>query len=93
MRAIPVMQRFGYPVGFDATHSVQLPGGNKDSSGGQREFVPVLARGAIACGANFLFMEAHENPDEAKSDKASQLPFSELSPLLDQLKGFYEMVH
>lgn len=93
MRSIPVMQRFGFPVGFDATHSVQLPGGNKDSSGGQREFVPILARGAIACGANFLFMEAHANPDEALSDKASQLPFSELPPLLDQLKGFYEMVH
>ena len=93
MRAIPVMQKFGYPVGFDATHSVQLPGGNKDSSGGQREFVPVLARGALACGADFLFMEAHHNPDVAMSDKASQIPFSELPALLDQMKALYELVH
>jgi 2-dehydro-3-deoxyphosphooctonate aldolase (KDO 8-P synthase) len=92
MRAIPEMQKFGYPVGFDATHSVQLPGGEKDSSGGQREFVSLLAKGAIACGANFLFLEAHPNPEEAKSDKASQISFAALPALLDQLKVLYEVV-
>jgi 2-dehydro-3-deoxyphosphooctonate aldolase (KDO 8-P synthase) len=92
MRSIPVMQKFGYPVGFDATHSVQLPGGEKESSGGQREFIPVLARGALACGADFIFMEAHPNPAEAKSDKASQMPFKELPALLEQMKVLYEMV-
>ena len=92
MRSIPVMQKFGFPVGFDATHSVQLPGGDKETSGGQREFVPLLARGALACGADFVFMEAHANPAEAKSDKATQMPFSELPALLDQMKVLYELV-
>jgi len=91
-RSIPIMQKLGYPVGFDATHSVQLPGGNGTSSGGQREFIPYLAKAALAVGANFLFMEAHPNPQEAKSDKASQIPFSELPSLLMQLKRLYEHV-
>jgi len=89
-RSIPIMQKLGYPVGFDATHSVQLPGGNGTSSGGQREFIPYLAKAAIAVGANFLFMEAHPNPNEAKSDKASQIPFAELPTLLLELKRLYE---
>ena len=92
MRSIPVMQKYGFPVGFDATHSVQLPGGEKESSGGQREFVPLLARGALACGADFIFLEAHENPDEAKSDKATQMPFKDLPALLDQMKALYELI-
>jgi 2-dehydro-3-deoxyphosphooctonate aldolase (KDO 8-P synthase) len=90
MRGIPIMQKLGYPVGFDATHSVQLPGGNGTSSGGQREFVPPLAKAALAAGANFLFMEAHPNPEEAKSDKAAQIPFSALASLLNSLKRLYD---
>src|SRR4029079_7030554 len=62
MRCIPIMQKFGVPVCFDATHSVQLPGGNGTSSGGQREFIPVLAKAAIAAGVDCLFMESHPNP-------------------------------
>ena len=67
-RAVPIMQSFGYPVVFDATHSVQLPGANGTSSGGDRRFVPVLAKAAMAAGANALFFEVHPDPDNAKSD-------------------------
>lgn len=90
MRAIPIMQSFGYPVCFDATHSVQLPGGLGTSSGGQREFIPVLAKAAIAAGANCLFMEAHPNPAEAKSDSASVIALADLPPLLDKLTALYQ---
>lgn len=86
MRAIPVMQEFGYPVCFDATHAVQLPGGNGTSSGGQRQFICVLARAAVAAGADMVFIEAHANPAEAKSDKETQLPLGQLEELLTQLK-------
>jgi 2-dehydro-3-deoxyphosphooctonate aldolase (KDO 8-P synthase) len=92
MRSIPLMQSIGFPVCFDATHSVQLPGGLGTSSGGQREFIPVLAKAAIAAGANCLFMEAHPNPSEAKSDAASVLSFQELIPLLTTLKRLYEVI-
>ncbi len=92
MRAIPIMQKFGFPVCFDATHSVQLPGGNGNSSGGQREFIPVLAKAAIAAGCNCLFMESHPNPTLAKSDKDSVLPFSELKELLSLLKQLYDLL-
>lgn len=92
MRAIPLMQSFGYPVCFDATHSVQLPGGLGSSSGGQREFIPVLAKAAVAAGANCLFMEAHPDPSAAKSDASSVLDFKELIPLLTTLKRLYEVV-
>ncbi len=92
-RAIPIMQSLGVPVCFDATHSVQLPGGMGDRSGGQREFIPVLAKAAIAVGADCLFMEAHPNPDEAKSDAASVLSFDALPKLLDELKRLYEVTH
>lgn len=92
MRAIPIMQGFGVPVCFDATHSVQLPGGQGDSSGGQREFIPVLAKAAIAAGANCLFMEAHPDPRQAKSDAASVLDFKELPSLLSILERLYAVI-
>ena len=93
MRGIPIMQGFGVPVCFDATHSVQLPGGNGASSGGQREFIPTLAKAAIAAGADCLFMEAHPDPEHAKSDKDSVIPFASLPVLLEQLKRLYEVVN
>jgi len=89
MRAIPIMKKSGYPVCFDATHSVQLPGGNGTSSGGQREFVSTLARAAVASGCDCLFIEAHPNPKEAQSDKESQVPLDELEPLLISLKRIH----
>lgn len=92
MRGIPIMQQFGYPVCFDATHAVQKPGGLGEMSGGDREFIPVLAKAAIAAGANCLFMEAHPNPAEAKSDAASVLDFETLDRLLPQLKQLYELI-
>lgn len=92
MRSIPLMQELGYPVCFDATHSVQLPGGKGDSSGGEKKFVAPLAKAAIAAGANSLFIEAHSNPDAAKSDGANMVSFSELPRLLDVLEEIYEVV-
>ena len=85
MRSIPIMQRFGVPVIFDATHSVQLPGGAGDKSGGQREFAPVLARAATAAGANGLFIETHPQPDKALSDGPNMIP-------LDQMAGFLKTI-
>ncbi len=85
MRAIPQMSQFGYPIIFDATHSVQQPGGMGITSGGQREFVPVLARAAISIGVSGLFLEVHENPDDAPSDGPNMLKISELSALLSKL--------
>jgi 2-dehydro-3-deoxyphosphooctonate aldolase (KDO 8-P synthase) len=93
MRAIPIMQKSGVPVCFDATHSVQLPGGNGVSSGGQREFIPTLAKAAIAAGADCLFMESHPDPDNAKSDRDSVLAFKDLPELLIKLKRLYEVTH
>ena len=91
MRAIPIMQQFGVPVCFDATHSVQLPGGQGAQSGGQREFIPVLAKAAIAAGANCLFMESHSDPKNAKSDASSVLDFKDLPRLLLQMERLYEV--
>lgn len=85
-RAIPIMQSFGYPVVFDATHSVQLPGGLGNASGGQAEFIPILARCAIAAGADAIFMEVHEDPKSAKSDGPNNLPLFLLKDLLETLK-------
>lgn len=93
MRAIPIMQSFGVPVCYDASHSVQLPGGQGTSSGGQREFIPILSKSAIAAGCNALFIEAHPNPKEAKSDKDSVFPFADLPDLLKTLKAIYEVVN
>ncbi len=92
MRSIPIMQKFGFPVCFDATHSVQLPGGNGSSSGGQREFIPTLAKAAVAAGCNCLFIESHPDPSKALSDKDSVVPFSALPDLLKVLKKLYNVV-
>ncbi len=93
MRAIPVMQGFGVPVCFDATHSVQLPGGKGDSTGGERHFIPVLAKAAIAAGANCLFIESHPDPSKALSDAPSVLDYKDLPHLIDQLCRLYEIVN
>ncbi len=93
MRAIPIMQRFGFPVFFDATHSVQLPGGLGNASGGQKEFVPLLARASLASGANGLYVETHPNPAQAKSDSQSQLSFEELPHLIKEWERIYEAVN
>lgn len=89
MRSIPVMQSFGFPVCFDASHSVQMPGGLGTSSGGQREFIPTLAKAAVAAGCNALFIEAHPNPQTAKSDAASVYPFQDLPRLLYWVDQIY----
>jgi 2-dehydro-3-deoxyphosphooctonate aldolase (KDO 8-P synthase) len=82
MRSIPILKQLGCPVVFDATHSVQLPGGGGDKSSGQREFAPVLARAALAAGANGLFIETHPNPDRALSDGPNMIPLTEMPGLL-----------
>lgn len=92
MRAIPIMQKFGFPVCFDASHSTQLPGGLGDASGGQREFIPTLAAAAVAAGCNALFIEAHPDPTLAKSDAATVLPFDALKVLLRRLEILYDAV-
>lgn len=92
MRSIPIMQGFGVPVCFDATHAVQLPGGLGHASGGQREFIPVLAKAALAAGANCLFMEAHDQPDQAKSDSSSVLNIQELPALLATFEKLYDLI-
>ena len=84
MRSIPILKRNGFPVVFDATHSVQLPGGSGDKSGGQREFAPVLARCALAAGADGLFVETHPDPDRAWSDGPNMIPLAEMSRWIAQ---------
>jgi 2-dehydro-3-deoxyphosphooctonate aldolase (KDO 8-P synthase) len=88
MRALPVLAETGWPVVFDATHSVQQPGGQGDRSGGQREYVPVLARAAIAIGVAALFIETHQDPDNAPSDGPNMIPLSDLPELLARLQQF-----
>jgi len=85
MRALPILAETGVPVIFDATHSVQQPGGQGASSGGERRFVPVLARAAVAVGVAGLFIETHQNPDHAPSDGPNMVPLKELKPLLREL--------
>ena len=85
MRSIPILRGFGCPVIFDATHSVQLPGGGGDRSGGQRELAPVLARCALAAGANGVFLETHPEPDRALSDGPNMIPLAEMPKLLRNL--------
>jgi 2-dehydro-3-deoxyphosphooctonate aldolase (KDO 8-P synthase) len=87
MRSLAVMRETGCPVVFDATHSVQLPGGQGESSGGQREFIPVLARAAIAVGVSGLFMETHPDPGRALSDGPNAWPLGQIEDLLTTLKG------
>ena len=85
MRGLAVMRRTGCPVVFDATHSVQLPGGQGSASGGQRQFVPVLARAAVACGISGLFMETHPDPERALSDGPNAWPLGRMRELLQVL--------
>jgi len=88
MRALPIMGQIGCPVVFDATHSVQQPGGQGTTSGGQREFVPVLARAAVAVGVAALFMETHPDPDNAPSDGPNMVPMREFEGLISELLAF-----
>jgi len=88
MRALPILARSGAPVIFDATHSVQQPGGQGTSSGGEREFVPVLARAAVAVGIAGVFIETHQDPDKAPSDGPNMLPLKDMEPLLKRLIAF-----
>jgi 2-dehydro-3-deoxyphosphooctonate aldolase (KDO 8-P synthase) len=88
MRALPILKRLGAPVIFDATHSVQQPGGQGDTSGGEREFVPVLARAAVAVGVAGVFIETHQDPDKAPSDGPNMLPLKDMDLLLRQLVAF-----
>ena len=90
-RALPLMARTGYPVVFDATHSVQQPGGQGASSGGQREFVPALARAALAVGVAAVFIETHQDPDRAPSDGPTMIPLSEMPALLRRLRQFDDL--
>ena len=85
MRSLPIMAKNGYPVVYDATHSVQQPGGMGEKSGGQREFVEYLARAAIAVGVAAIFIETHPNPDNAPSDGPNMVPLSKMRDLLKQL--------
>lgn len=88
MRALPILAEMGYPVVFDATHSVQQPGGTGTSSGGQREFVPVLARSAISIGVAAVFIETHQDPDKAPSDGPNMIKFKDMPALLETLVAF-----
>ncbi len=90
MRSLPQMQAFGYPVIFDATHSVQQPGGLGGASGGQREFVPVLARAAVAVGVQGVFMESHIDPENAPSDGPNMIPLDEMAAVLSTLARISE---
>ncbi|SLN19051.1 2-dehydro-3-deoxyphosphooctonate aldolase [Pseudoruegeria aquimaris] len=92
MRALPIMAQTGCPVIFDATHSVQLPGGLGSSTGGQREFVPPLARAAVAVGVGGVFIETHEEPARSPSDGPNMVPLAEMGALLDQLKALDDVV-
>lgn len=92
MTALPQMRSFGYPVVFDATHSVQLPTMEGNRTGGRREFIPTLSRAAVASGIDALFLEVHTEPDRAKCDAASCLRLDEIAPLLEILKSIDEIV-
>ena len=91
MRGLPIMAQTGYPIVFDATHSVQQPGGLGGASGGQREFAPVLARAAIAIGVAAVFIEAHQDPDHAPSDGPTMIPLDQMAALLDNLLAFDQL--
>ena len=91
-RGFPVIRSFGYPVIFDVTHSLQLPGGRGDASGGQREFALTLARAAVAAGVDGLFVEVHPDPDRALSDASTMIPLDEIETLLRQTKALHDMV-
>jgi 2-dehydro-3-deoxyphosphooctonate aldolase (KDO 8-P synthase) len=92
MRSLVLMREFGWPIVFDATHSVQLPGGGGDKSDGQRELVPDLTRGAVGVGVDVLFMEVHPDPDNAPSDGPNMLKMNDLPELLEQIKSIDSLV-
>jgi 2-dehydro-3-deoxyphosphooctonate aldolase (KDO 8-P synthase) len=92
-RGIPIMKGFGFPIVFDATHSVQLPGGDGTCSGGERKYASYLARAAVAAGANGVFMEVHPDPDNALCDGPNSLPLEEVKPLLIMLKDIHSLVN
>jgi 2-dehydro-3-deoxyphosphooctonate aldolase (KDO 8-P synthase) len=91
-RSIPIMKGFDFPVIFDATHSVQLPGGSGSCSGGQREFVETLAKAAVAAGADGIFIEVHPDPDSALCDGPNSLPLDQVRPILGLLKEIHHLV-
>ena len=91
-RSFPVLQKYGYPVVFDVTHSVQLPGGQGHASGGQPEFIETLARAGVAAGVDGIFLETHDNPAKALSDGANALPLDQLAALLSRLKEISSLV-
>ncbi len=93
MRSIPIMQKTGFPVVYDATHSVQLPGGEGSSSGGQREFIVPLSRAAVAAGCNAVFMEVHEDPDKAPCDGPNMLKIDNFEILAKQLMEVNQLLH
>lgn len=93
MRAIPIMKAMGYPVCFDASHSAQLPGGLSKTTGGQRQFIPTLAKAAIAAGCHLLFIESHPEPERAKSDSTTVFPYDALEKLLQQLIPLHRLIH
>ncbi len=93
MRSIPILQGYGYPVCYDASHSVQLPGGLGHASSGERQYIPTLTRAAIAAGCNCLFIESHPRPEEAKSDPKTVFPINGLTALLHQILPIYEIIH
>jgi 2-dehydro-3-deoxyphosphooctonate aldolase (KDO 8-P synthase) len=88
MRALPILAKTGHPVVFDATHSVQQPGGQGTTSGGQREFAPILARAAVSLGVAAVFMETHQDPDSAPSDGPNMIPLNEISGVIEMLMDF-----
>ncbi len=91
-RAIPIMQKFGYPICFDASHSIQMPGALKTSSGGTKEYIPHLAKAAIVVGANALFIECHPDPKNAKSDSATVMRFDDLKVLLKDIERIHSAI-
>jgi 2-dehydro-3-deoxyphosphooctonate aldolase (KDO 8-P synthase) len=92
MRSFPIMRQWGYPVVFDVTHSLQLPGGQGDTSGGLSEYIEYLARAGVACGVNGLFMEVHDRPEAALSDGPNALPLPRLAPLLQSVVAINRLV-
>lgn len=93
LRSFPIMRSFGFPVVFDVTHSLQLPGGLGKATGGQAEYIEHFARAGVACGVDAVFMEVHNDPANAPSDGPNQLPLSRLEPLLFKLKKIHELVN
>lgn len=92
MRCFKIMKETGYPVCYDATHSIQMPGSLGTCSGGQREFIPDLTQAAVAAGVNAVFMEIHDNPADALCDATTQLPLKHLKPLLERINKIYKLV-